>query len=319
MGDDEYRFIVQGTERIVIDGTIYEIENAEHIFVGGKEYILIGNDYYELNRNTEYQIEEYQEGGNLFAKIGKVLLILCIIAVVYHAFTIDFVDSSPKGQISSTSSGASISNTQIAPKVTTSAPTVTAAPDTSIQSRATQVAEAMDYTNPTTRDFALTLIDPSHGGEYNIAQICDMWERIYRDWTYVNDPKGSLYYSPASRTINIGLKGDCDDFAIVTASVVMAIGGSARVVLAYNTDSAGHAYAEVYLGSTKDKVQSAANYICKRYRCTSIAYHTSYKKDGTPMYWLNLDWSAKHPGGPFYKNDGETYVVYPNKYWERVQ
>ncbi len=69
-----------------------------------------------------------------------------------------------------------------------------------------------------------------------------MWEKIYKRWTYVNDPpNGFNYYSPpASRTINLGLKGDCDDFAILTASSIQAIGGGAsRIIIASNTDGGG--------------------------------------------------------------------------------
>ncbi|MHC1624629.1 MAG: hypothetical protein ACXQS2_01315, partial [Methermicoccaceae archaeon] len=75
---------------------------------------------------------------------------------------------------------------------------------------ASSISEAMDYTNPTTRNYALSLIDKSSGGEYNVAQICDIWEATYNDWTYVNDPAGLEYFSKASETINNGLKGDCD-------------------------------------------------------------------------------------------------------------
>ena len=175
----------------------------------------------------------------------------------------------------------------------------------------------MDYTNPTTRDFALTLIDQSHSGSYNIAQICDMWEKIYKRWTYVNDPKGFEYFSPASRTIKLGLKGDCDDFAILTAASIQAIGGSPRIIVASNTNAAGHAYAEVYLGPSKSNLESATNYICKRYNCKSIAYRVS--NEGGQMRLANLDWQAKHPGGPYYQNNGETVAIYPNKYWVRLK
>jgi len=132
------------------------------------------------------------------------------------------------------------------------------------------------------------------------------------------DPKGSNYYSPASRTIKLGVKGDCDDFAILVASTMMAIGGSSRIILASNTGGSGHAYAEVYLGPSKSNVDSAAKYICQRYKCRSVAYRIS-NEGGQTRYWLNPDWQAKHPGGPYYKNDGETIAIYENKYWVRLK
>ncbi len=185
-------------------------------------------------------------------------------------------------------------------------------------SQASKIVEAMDYTNPTTRDYALSLIDKDHGGNYNIAQICDMWEKIYKRWTYVNDPNGFNYYSPASRTIKLRLKGDCDDFAILTASSIQAIGGASRIIIASNTNAAGHAYAEVYMSSSKSDLQGVADYICQRYNCKSIAYRTT-NEGGQTRYWLNLDWSSKHPGGAYYQNNGETIVIYPNGYWAKLK
>ena len=184
--------------------------------------------------------------------------------------------------------------------------------------QASKIVGAMDYTNPTTRDYALSLIDKDHGGNYNIAQICDIWEKIYKRWTYVNDPNGLNYYSPASRTINLGLKGDCDDFAILAASTMSAIGGSPRVILASNTGSSGHAYAEVRIASSKSGLDGAAKYICQRYNCKGIAYRTT-SEGGTTVYWLNLDWRAKRPGGPYFQNNGETVAIYPNGRWVRLK
>ena len=67
------------------------------------------------------------------------------------------------------------------------------------------------------------------------------------NWKYVNDPKGFEYFSPASETIKLKLSGDCDDFAIVMAATLQAIGANTRVVMAYGEKS-GHAYAEVNMG-----------------------------------------------------------------------
>ena len=181
------------------------------------------------------------------------------------------------------------------------------------QQRSEQIKEAMDYTNPITRDFALTLIPKSHGGEYNIAQICDLWDAIYKKWTYVNDPRGNDYYSPSSRTIQLGLKGDCDDFAIITGSVIQSIGGSSRIVTAYNVEG-GHAYPEVLIGTSKTSIDNVATYIGNRYHTKSIAYHT-HIKDGVTQYWLNLDWQSRYPGGKFFQDTSDLTVYYPNGYW----
>jgi hypothetical protein len=128
----------------------------------------------------------------------------------------------------------------------------------------------------------------------------------------VNDPKGSEYFSPASRTIQLGLKGDCDDFAITVGSVVQSIGGSSRIITAYN-ENGGHAYPEVMICNSKACIDYVGSYIIKRYNTRDIAYHTR-TKDGVTQYWLNLDWQSRYPGGKYFHDSGEITVYYPNGY-----
>ena len=180
---------------------------------------------------------------------------------------------------------------------------------------ARQIKEAMDPENPVTRDYALSLIDASHPGERTIAQLCDIWEKTYRDWTYVSDPRGFEYFSPASNTITIGLKGDCDDFAILIASLAESTSGSARVILAQGAEGGGHAYAEVYVTDNIQGFASIAKYITRRYNCQTVAYHVEYGKDMIPAYWLNLDWQSGHPGGEFYNSTGLLTAYYSDGHW----
>ena len=174
--------------------------------------------------------------------------------------------------------------------------------------KAKTIANAIDYTNPITRDFAAGLVKKTSSGNYNIAQICDIWGAIKPRWTYFDDPAGQDYFSPASRTINLGLKGDCDDYAILNAAVMQSIGGRSRVVTACN--SAGcHAYAEVFISYNKADLQSATNYIGKRYGVNTVYYQGQNPNLIGNGYWLNLDWGANNPGGKFFIDDG-TYHVY---------
>ncbi len=332
-------------ESICINGVWYDVENAYHWVIGGQEYIWLEDQLYELHgaflgdpvdlpddepdEVPDYpQYEPPPRSGGWGSTIVTVLIILFVVGAGLKVMKVlDHVDDAiSRAEASVPSSVVAVGTAT--PKPTSAPiqkPTQLATPRptrTPVSSpwdtQASKVVEAMDYTNPTTRDFALTLIDQSHSGSYNIAQICDMWEKIYKRWTYVNDPKGFEYFSPASRTIKLGLKGDCDDFAILTAASIQAIGGSPRIIVASNTNAAGHAYAEVYLGPSKSNLESATNYICKRYNCKSIAYRVS-NEGGQIRYWLNLDWQAKHPGGPYYQNNGETVAIYPNKYWVRLK
>jgi transglutaminase-like putative cysteine protease len=179
------------------------------------------------------------------------------------------------------------------------------------------ISIAIDSRDPVTRDFAVSLIRPEHGGIFRTSQICDLWESVDSRWTYVDDPNGSDYFSPASRTIALGLKGDCDDFAIVIAAMIESVGGNARIIYATNGTS-GHAYPEVYIGSTAEEFEKAAAYIRQRYGVTDVGCHVTRGRSGT-QYWLNLDWWSRHPGGVFFFDDGVRIAYYPDGRWERVE
>ena len=168
--------------------------------------------------------------------------------------------------------------------------------------RAAAIRDALDSHNPVTRDYAVALIPRAHGGPFNLAQICDLWDDVYGQWTYVDDPRGDEYFSPASRTIALGFRGDCDDFAITVAAMIESVGGSARIVTAKNSTS-GHAYPEVYIGNSSGEFEAAASYIRQRYHITDVGCHITTSGDG-PRYWLNLDWWSRHPGGKFFADDG---------------
>nr|WP_320161934.1 transglutaminase family protein [uncultured Methanoregula sp.] len=183
--------------------------------------------------------------------------------------------------------------------------------------KAAAIRDAMDSRNPVTRDFAVSLIPRPHGGPFNLAQICDLWEAVYSRWTYVNDPNSGDYFSPASHTIALGLKGDCDDFAIVVAAMIESVGGDARVIYASN-GTVGHAYPEVYIGTTKEEFEAAAAYIRYRYKITDVGCHITNSTTG-PRYWLNLDWGSRYPGGGFFADKGVRIAYYPDGHWEKVE
>ena len=49
-----------------------------------------------------------------------------------------------------------------------------------------ELRKAVDISNPTTNDFAVRLAS-KFPGEYNIGQICQIYDYIVRNWKYVND------------------------------------------------------------------------------------------------------------------------------------
>lgn len=166
---------------------------------------------------------------------------------------------------------------------------------------------ACDYDSKTVRNNAVALVDTSPG-DFNLGQICDIFDFCYQNWSYVNDPLSKDYFSKASETLKNGLNGDCDDFAILLCSAILAIGGDARINFA-NDGKEGHAFAEVNIGKTN--LQQVKNYLTARYGCNQIWY----QDDSNGDKWLNLDWQANYPGGKYWKyNQGKSFNIIKNIY-----
>jgi len=175
----------------------------------------------------------------------------------------------------------------------------------------------IDGGNPVVRDFALNAISPTHSGTYNIDQVCDIWDNVTPQWTYVSDPNNPVgqfwdYLAFASESITVGLKGDCDDYAILNAALVEAIGGNSRVVYAANPTDGAHMYAEAQFADT-----SFVPEIQSRYTFNGTVYYH-------PGNWLNLDWfdypkNATHPGGNYFADSGVIWTIYKDGHWEKLQ
>lgn len=292
MDNIEDHFIVEGEERFIIEGEEYVLTNAEHAIIDGEEYVLIGENFYLMDTQNIGEVE-YEEKGSILSIIFS-LMLFAIVGCLIVSFALGFI-----GGVDDSS-------------------TVDLALDVD-SSIASMISNAMDYTNPTTRDFALSLIDKSNSGSGNFNQVCDMWDHIYNEWTYVHDTTGSEYFSSASETINVDLKGDCDDFAILVGSVIQATGSNSRIIAAQGADGkSGHAYSEICVGN-EESLQNVVDCICYRYNCEYVYYTVEINNNGDPVYWVNLDWQSNHPGGEYYRDTGVVKAYYPNGYWEQIE
>jgi hypothetical protein len=104
--------------------------------------------------------------------------------------------------------------------------------------------------------------------------------------------------------------GDCDDFAIVMASLIQSIGGTARV----NQIPENHLYTEVYLGNLNQdgrEISTIVNYLMWNYRTNEIYVHVDpISKD----VWLNLDTPLRlgdraYPGLPFRESTSQHIIA----------
>jgi tetratricopeptide (TPR) repeat protein len=164
-------------------------------------------------------------------------------------------------------------------------------------------AEKVDTNNDLVNDEAAYLAQ-KFPGERSIDQVCSVFDYLKSKWNYTSDRRGVDYFRYANQTLQLGKRaglagaGDCDDFAILMSALVEGLGGTTRIIIAHGPKGA-HAYAEVYLGSANsEEVQNIIAWIKKRYGIDKVYYHLDFSNDDL---WLNLDWSAKHPGGPFYE------------------
>lgn len=125
----------------------------------------------------------------------------------------------------------------------------------------------------------------------NIVRIFSLFKYINSNFQYVPDSQRDEYFASPQETILNGLGGDCDDHSILMVSTIEAIGGRARMVL-----TEGHLYPELYCGNKTEfeKVQQAIIHLFDHEKIDNIYFH-----EVNGEYWLNLDYTAHHPGGPY--------------------
>ena len=172
--------------------------------------------------------------------------------------------------------------------------------------------EACDYNCPYTKQFANSLAAKSPGN-FNPGQICAIFDYCYNKWRYVNDPQDHEYVATASETIEGSLVGDCDDFAILMASCILAVGGRACINTGW-TQTSGHAFTEVDIAQFGEStVLSEIRKRFPQYGVNSLAT----RRDGNHL-WMNLDWQAAYPGGKYWQCSKRESYPYENGEWTWV-
>lgn len=140
--------------------------------------------------------------------------------------------------------------------------------------------------------------------------MLNIYDYCYKNWKYVNDPNGTReYVAKASESMKNNKIGDCDDFAVLIATMITAVSGHASVNYAFSSTD-GHAFTEVCLGKSPD-MYSIKEYISTRYDTPDATIH--FRKDESERYWLNMDWmgyGVQRPGAEYYKFErGSSYYI----------
>ena len=163
----------------------------------------------------------------------------------------------------------------------------------------TRVFESVDFLNPKVRNFALYAINehfvktPNYAVNRKFIQYFAVFKEINKRWNYVNDPKGQEYFAKGNESL-LYFSGDCDDHAILMCAAIKSIGGSMRLI-----HTGRHMYPELLIGKEKD-LETAMYLISnelfiKESKGKTIYFH----RDEKGKIWLNLDYTARYPGGPF--------------------
>lgn len=173
------------------------------------------------------------------------------------------------------------------------------------------ILNKIEFGNPLIADTAM-VIASEYPGEYNINQVCEIYDTLTSGgWYYYSDPTSTERFNYANKTLQLGKiastigSGDCDDFAILMASLIESIGGTTRVNLALAPDGSGHAYTEVYIGKER-RVDNLLGWLKDEYNKSEIT--GLYVDEGD--VWLNLDWSSDdpYPGRPYF--EGQRFVTF---------
>lgn len=176
-----------------------------------------------------------------------------------------------------------------------------------------EVVNAIDPQDPVTRNYAARVASETDG-PFSVEQVARIWSHVRGKWRYVNDPRGSEYFARAAETIENEFVGDCDDFAIVLASMVEAIGGEARIVMMGGPEG-GHAYSEVCLPLEADEARTRLTRHYRTVRDPNLGRQQvrdfNFRHDATCPVWLNLDWNAGVPGGA-YETETWAVAIYPD-------
>lgn len=160
------------------------------------------------------------------------------------------------------------------------------------------IREKINYQDSLVRNFSV-----QHSLDYydeyfykygKIVRFLSLFRYINSRFKYVLDSRRDEYFATPQETIQNGLGGDCDDHSLLMASCLQSIGAQCRIVLIR-----GHAYPELYCGNREDfeTMKQAIITLFPKPAIKEIYYHEL--KD---EYWINLDYTARHPGGP-YMND----------------
>jgi hypothetical protein len=177
--------------------------------------------------------------------------------------------------------------------------------DTKAEKIIRQLKRTVDHTDPVVRNFAvrhsIRYFNDAYSTYGPLVRYVSLFKSINQQFKYVPDPVSAEYYATARETIENELAGDCDDYTILMIAVMTSLGARVRMVLLKD-----HVYPELYGGDPDAfKIfQTAMKQLFREENPKGLYY-----REENGQIWINLDYTARHPGGPYM--EGEIIAIEP--------
>jgi transglutaminase-like putative cysteine protease len=117
----------------------------------------------------------------------------------------------------------------------------------------------------------------NNSGVYSIQAVADAFDWVRGHIVYADDPND--YWQSSSETLS-WRTGDCEDYAILLASMIDEMGGNARVNVID-----GHAFPSVFVGSNASVEADVGRAISSHYGTQVPVYFLN----DTTGYWMVVD------------------------------
>lgn len=133
-----------------------------------------------------------------------------------------------------------------------------------------------------------------HPGQFSVNQLLDIYDWVHDNVFYHNVPLDMYPPYPPNETLSTK-SGDCKNQAVLIASMVEAVGGSARILL---VPDCTHAFAEVYLGRESD-LANLNDAIDAHYSLggQNMNWHITTSENNGTEYWYIFDTAGgRFPG-----------------------
>lgn len=227
-----------------------------------------------------------------------IILIICLTSLTGHSWS--FKTMYHNAQINTIQLFSSISaKVDIKPAINAIIPHI------SLQQRIQQKVNPKDST---VRVFAvknsLLYFDEYYSKFNQICRQLSLIKYIKDNYKYVKDPNGFDYFASPQESCKL-MAGDCDDYSILMASCLEAIGADVRIIWAPN-----HVYPELYCGNKKN-FDKYAGAIYSLFETEIGDKKIFFRLDKNGNYWINIDFTDKYPGS-YYLTEEVLSIIYIN-------